>query len=449
MTEDAGKPQAATALAPAPDSVGAVSVDPCGRLVVPADALVRAGIAPGDEVVIDAGPEGLRIASDSLRKVYVETTSHCNLDCPMCVRHGWQEPVGHMPVDRFERLIGGLPVTDAGALTLAFGGFGEPLVHPEWLDLFDLARARRLRVEMVTNGLLVDAATATEIALAGVSQVTVSVDGGDAATYMRMRGASLDGALAAVRHLLDARCHTRRPMAVGVAAVLSRSSAGGLPALLEWASDLKIDFVSIGNLVPHTQEMASEILWERTGWASAFLRSSWRPQMRVGRFDVEDATRPLAAALAERGLTYPSPFGDDSPVAQPLPVRARGPVRRRVGRPCLAVPFPAPRARRAHQQPGSPRVPSTWSATSTSDRWPRSGATPASGHSVGGCARSISRPVFTAAAAPSPNRTSRTAMATRRPCAASASGPRESSCARDRDWVNRLEAGSPTREEEQ
>jgi len=311
MTEDAGKPQAATALAPAPDSVGAVSVDPCGRLVVPADALVRAGIAPGDEVVIDAGPEGLRIASDSLRKVYVETTSHCNLDCPMCVRHGWQEPVGHMPVDRFERLIGGVPVTDAGALTLAFGGFGEPLVHPEWRDLFDLARARRLRVELVTNGLLVDAATAMEIALAGVSQVTVSVDGGDAATYMRMRGASLDGALAAVRHLLDARCHTRRPMAFGVAAVLSRSSAGGLPALLEWASDLKIDFVSIGNLVPHTQEMASEILWERTGWASAFLRSSWRPQMRVGRFDVEDATRPLAAALAGRGLTYPSPFGDD------------------------------------------------------------------------------------------------------------------------------------------
>ena len=59
--------------------------------------------------------------------------------------------------------------------------------------------------------------------------------------------------------------------------------------------------------------MAGEILWERAGWASVFRQASWRPRVRVGRFDVEDATRPLAAALAERGLTYPSPSADERP----------------------------------------------------------------------------------------------------------------------------------------
>jgi MoaA/NifB/PqqE/SkfB family radical SAM enzyme len=56
--------------------------------------------------------------------------------------------------------------------------------------------------------------------------------------------------------------------------------------------------------------MAREILWERAGWASVFRPSAWRPQVRVGRFDLEEATLPLAAALAERGLVYPPPSAD-------------------------------------------------------------------------------------------------------------------------------------------
>lgn len=254
-----------------------------------------------------------RADRDRLRKVYVESTSHCNLDCRMCVRHGWSEPLGRMSVERFERLVAGLPAASASPVTLAFGGFGEPLAHPEWRRLLASARARGLRVEIITNGLLLDAAAAAEMVALGVGQVTVSFDGGDAEAYAWMRGASADDALAAIHHLRDARRRTRQPLAIGVAAVVTRRNVAGLPTLLEWASDLKLDVVSIGNLVPHTEEMAQEILWERAGWASVFKPSAWRPQVRVGRFDLEEATRPLAAALAERGLVYPPPSADPAP----------------------------------------------------------------------------------------------------------------------------------------
>jgi MoaA/NifB/PqqE/SkfB family radical SAM enzyme len=294
------------------DPSGAVSVDPSGRLVVSSAAMSRAGIAPGDDVVVDVTSDGIRVTADALRKVYVESTSHCNLDCPMCVRHGWEEPLGHMPVARFERLVDGLPKREAGTITVAFGGFGEPLVHPEWQRLMAMAREREVRVEVITNGLPLGARAAAALVDLGVSQVTVSVDGADPVTYGRMRGVSPDSALAAVHLLLDARRHTRRPLAVGVAAVATRTTVASLPALLEWASDLKLDFVSIGNLVPHTEEMARETLWERAGWASVFRHASWRPRTRVGRFDIEEATRPLARALVERGLTYPSPAVDDA-----------------------------------------------------------------------------------------------------------------------------------------
>jgi MoaA/NifB/PqqE/SkfB family radical SAM enzyme len=292
MSEDRDQTPLSTTAASPSESERAVTVDASGRVVVSAQALARAGIVPGQDVIVEA-------------------TSHCNLDCSMCVRHGWQEPIGHMPLARFERLLEGLPFVSADHLTLAFSGFGEPLVHPAWQDMMRLARGRQHRVELITNGLLLDADVARTLVDLGVAQVTVSVDGGDAAAYARMRGADLEGALGAVRRLLDARRHTRRPLSIGVAAVATRSNVASLPALVEWADDLKLDFVSISNLVPHTEEMAGETLWERTGWASVFHRTSWRPRLLVGRIDAEPATRPLAAAIWGRGLTYPSPHADE------------------------------------------------------------------------------------------------------------------------------------------
>lgn len=294
------------------DAHGVAAVDASGRVIVPAGVLAQAGLAPGQDVVVEAFGGGVRIVPDELRKVYVETTTRCNLDCSMCVRHGWHEPLGDMPLERYERLLDGLAEFDASGLTLAFGGFGEPLVHPAWLGMIREARARRHRIELITNGLLLDAAAARALVAAGVAQVTVSVDGGNAAAYSRMRGADIEGALGAVRRLLDARRRTRLPFRVGVAAVATRDSVACLPALVDWADTLKLDFVSISNLVPHTEEMAREILWERTGWASVFHRASWRPRLLVGRFDAEEATRPLAAAIWGRGLAYPAPGADEA-----------------------------------------------------------------------------------------------------------------------------------------
>jgi MoaA/NifB/PqqE/SkfB family radical SAM enzyme len=298
-------PDAPTSVAPG------TCAGPFGQLVVSAELLARAGISPEHDVVIEATAQGIRIMPDALRKVHVETTSHCNLDCPMCVRHGWQEPPGQMPLARFERLVEGLPVASAESLTLTFSGFGEPLVHPAWHELMRLARGRQHRVEVITNGLLLDAQVARALVELGVAQVTVSVDGGDEAAYARMRGVSAAGALAAVHHLLEARRHTRLGLAIGVAAVATRSTVATLPALLDWATDLRLDFVSIGNLVPHTEEMAREILWERAGWASVFRQASWRPRLAVGRFDAEETTRSLATAVWGRGLTYPPPSADE------------------------------------------------------------------------------------------------------------------------------------------
>ena len=257
-----------------------------GDLVVPADLLAQSGLDAGDDLICEAGPDGLRLTADRLRKVYVEITSACNLACATCIRQTWDEPLGHMPLARYMQLLDGLP---AGAqspghpVTLSLSGFGEPLVHPEFLACVRLARERGLRIEIITNGTLLDAALARELVALGVSQVTVSLDGGDEVAYAAMRGQTRAPAVAALAALVEARRRGRRPVAIGAAFVATRRNIGSLPGLLALAHDLQMDFVSVSNVAPHTPEMAAEMLWGGAAWAASFPDAGWRPRLNLAR----------------------------------------------------------------------------------------------------------------------------------------------------------------------
>ena len=64
-----------------------------------------------------------------LRKVYVELTTACNLDCGMCIRHSWEDLGGDMTREtfsRFDRRVAG----DPSAEVVNFSGFGEPTLIP-------------------------------------------------------------------------------------------------------------------------------------------------------------------------------------------------------------------------------------------------------------------------------------------------------------------------------
>jgi hypothetical protein len=69
-------------------------------LIVPADIAARLDTGPDDDVAVEMDADGVRVVRDALRTVYVETTSRCNLECAMCVHHGWRDPLGHMPLAR-------------------------------------------------------------------------------------------------------------------------------------------------------------------------------------------------------------------------------------------------------------------------------------------------------------------------------------------------------------
>jgi MoaA/NifB/PqqE/SkfB family radical SAM enzyme len=284
--------------------------DPSGRIVVPFALAAHLGTLGGDELVVEAVPEGVLVTVDRLRKVYVEATGQCNLGCTMCPRQAWAGSAGHMTDRCYGALLAGLPEAAPDGVTLAFGGFGEPTIHPGFLDMVARARYAGRRVELITNGTTMSALLAQRLAELGVAQVTVSIDGGEDDAYRAMRAADRAPTLDALARLRE---HARRGshrMSIGVACVATRQTVGSLPALIASAQRLRLDFVSISNVVPHTRALAESALCEHAAQVSNMRPESWRPRLSIGRFDLNDTTRPLLEAVLKLLQVIPPPAFD-------------------------------------------------------------------------------------------------------------------------------------------
>ncbi|MHB1255904.1 MAG: SPASM domain-containing protein [Dethiobacteraceae bacterium] len=125
----------------------------------------------------------------NIRKLFIELTNRCNLDCAMCSRHSWHCLEGDMDEELYEKILYEIPqLTELEEIVL--GGFGEPLFHPkfwEWLPRLHAA-APSVPITLPTNGVLLQPEHITMLAASGVTKIVVSVDGADMDVQRDVRG---------------------------------------------------------------------------------------------------------------------------------------------------------------------------------------------------------------------------------------------------------------------
>ena len=119
------------------------------------------------------------------RIVVWEITRACNGRCVHCGslagRPRAQELSTREALDVIDELAA------LGCQTVTFSG-GEPLLRPDWAELGRRVRAQGLRLELMSNGVLVEAQLA-ELLAADLASVSLSVDG-PAHAHDRLRGES-------------------------------------------------------------------------------------------------------------------------------------------------------------------------------------------------------------------------------------------------------------------
>ena len=112
-----------------------------GEIVLPHRVARELGISPGDKIRIEPNGHGLYVHPPvhTLKRVYVELTNRCNLNCSTCMRNVWDVQYGQMSMDVFEQILSSLDQAHEKP-ELFFGGYGEPLSHPKVLRMIERAK---------------------------------------------------------------------------------------------------------------------------------------------------------------------------------------------------------------------------------------------------------------------------------------------------------------------
>lgn len=266
------------------------------EIVLPPHFARELGIAPGNEIRIELNGRGLYVhpSVHTLKRVYVEVTNKCNLNCSTCMRNVWDVEYGHMSQAVFERILSTFEdLADKPELFL--GGYGEPFSHPKVLQMIESAKERGHRVSLITNGILLTEAVASRLIDLHLDMLWVSLDGASPECYTDVRlGDALPTVLENLGHLrllkyqkFGISSWSGYPK-LGIAFVAMQRNIHDLGEVIRLGTRLGAVEFSISNVLAHNTELLEENLYMRS--ADMVAGQEIRPTIHMPLMDVQPKT---------------------------------------------------------------------------------------------------------------------------------------------------------------
>ncbi|MCX6558374.1 MAG: radical SAM protein [Candidatus Aminicenantes bacterium] len=241
---------------------------------------------------------------DRLARVYVEPTNRCNLDCRTCMRQGWEEGLGFMDFAMYEKILAGWRAFP-DRFEIFLGGFGEPLSHPRIADMVALAKSAGSRVELISNGILLDDAMSRRLIAAGLDRIWISIDGASQASYADVRlGDHLPEIIANLERL---NARSNKPE-LGISFVAMKRNLADLPAVIDLARRLGASRFSLSNVEPYTEDMVTEVLYGQVLFEALPEGGCIMPRFDLN--SIEGETLEKVSALFPDALTF-TPLNPD------------------------------------------------------------------------------------------------------------------------------------------
>ena len=146
----------------------------------------------------------------------------CNGKCPNCpytnsnIRQSYQD-TSVMPEDIFKIIAE--QCGKYGAYIRLSGG-GEPMLHPQAVELVEYAKKVKAKVGLITNGSAFTESSLYKLISAGIDLIEFSVDAGDEVTYNKVRrGLNWGNLLKNVRCAVEIRDKLRSPTKIIASAI--------------------------------------------------------------------------------------------------------------------------------------------------------------------------------------------------------------------------------------
>jgi len=169
-----------------------------------------------------------RLWSTSPTFLNIEPTTRCNFKCWYCVgRHMVQDDIN---IENFEQALINFP----DLKTVALVGEGEPLMHKGFFEMANMAKARNIRVLIISNGSTLSQSIVKKLCEAEIAYVGISIDSTDAEVFAQSR---IDGKLDQIWQGIE-RLRTYRDQhgyqypKIGVKGTLFSYSQNELPAII-------------------------------------------------------------------------------------------------------------------------------------------------------------------------------------------------------------------------
>jgi len=225
--------------------------------------------------------------------LYLEVTNRCNSLCVTCVRtFDLAEPEGDFRVADVRRLLASLP--PGWPRRVVLNGVGEALLHRDLIEIVELFTGGGRLVLFNTNAVTLTEERVLSLARAGLSELRVSIDGAQRATYRALRGIdALDRVVENTRRAAEIlRERGLSSPRVSIWFTGTRDNVGELPDMVRLAHRIGISEVYFQRLVFREGE---------AGFGAADAR---RSLVRRGLERAEERAFEEARALAaELGVT--------------------------------------------------------------------------------------------------------------------------------------------------
>ena len=193
------------------------------------------------------------------RRIVLELTNACNLNCLMCGRNAANFQLTSFNFETFKNLEPLFDIVEEVTLM----GWGEPTIHPHFLDMLKIINNHSARKYFCSNGMTLDIIK-DAIFDYKVDVFAISIDGSTKESNNKIRrGSDLDKITYNLKEIVKIKKERNLSYPyINFVFCAMKSNIEELPNVIKLASDIGVDEVKVVYLTAFNNTLAKETLWD-------------------------------------------------------------------------------------------------------------------------------------------------------------------------------------------